>query len=102
MNPAILVLIGTLSTAVASIVSVVVTSQSSRKRTEIESRATPYEALSERVTRLEAQIDDMRSELADARDETREMRRYAELLRKHITDQLPPPPPDWPIRKELP
>jgi exopolysaccharide biosynthesis protein len=86
---ALFLLVGVLFTAVTSVVVTVIASR--------------QKATSDLVTELRAELTETRALViaADARIAALERRdrawaNYVHRLRRHITDQLPPPPPEWP------
>ena len=86
---ALFLLVGVLFTAVTSVVVTVIASR--------------QKATSDLVAELRRELTDTRALViaADGRIDKLEKRdrawaNYVHRLRRHITDQLPPPPPEWP------
>lgn len=86
---ALFVLIGVLFTAVTGVVVAVLTA---RQR-----------AVDAVIADLRAQVDDLREQVKDNDERIAQLERrdriwvdYVHILRRHITEQKPPPPPEWP------
>lgn len=86
---ALYALMGVLFTAVVSVVVVVLTGKQKAVVTLVESLQTEVESLREQVGDNETRIQRL-----ERRD--RQWADYVHILRRHIYDQKPPPPPEWP------
>lgn len=86
---ALFVLVGVIFTGVTGIVAAVMAS-----------RQKAFEAI---VSELREQVDGLREQVRDNDLRIAKLERrdrvwadYVHLLRRHITEQKPPPPPEWP------
>lgn len=60
--------------------------------------AARQKGLTDLVVALQAEVVSLRAEVADLRDERDVHEEYIEVLRQHIAEQKPPPPPARPRR----
>ena len=86
---ALFVLAGVLFTAITGVVVAVLTGK--------------QKAFESWVAELRAEVADLRAEVKDNDERIAKLERrdrkcadYVHILRRHITDQKPPPPPEWP------
>jgi hypothetical protein len=86
---ALFALVGVLFTAVVSVVVVVLTGK--------------QKAVSAMVAALQAEVESLREQVGDNETRIQRLERrdrqwadYVHILRRHIYDQNPPPPPEWP------
>jgi cell division protein FtsB len=86
---ALFLLVGVLFTAVVSVVVAVVTVR--------------QKATAELVAELRAELNDTRAKVIATETRIAALERrdkawanYVHKLRRHISDELPPPPPEWP------
>lgn len=86
---ALFALVGVLFTAVVSVVAVVLTGKQKAVVALVESLQSEVESLREQVGDNENRIQRL-----ERRD--RQWADYVHILRRHIYDQKPPPPPEWP------
>ncbi len=86
---ALFVLAGVLFTAVTGVVVAVVTS----KQKAFEAWVAE---LRDQVEDLRNQVKDNKTRIAKLESRDRKWADYVHILRAHITDQKPPPPPEWP------
>jgi uncharacterized membrane protein (DUF106 family) len=86
---ALYALMGVLVTAVVSIVAVVLTGKQKALTAMVSALQDEVESLREQVGNNETRIQRL-----ERRD--RQWADYVHVLRRHINDQKPPPPPEWP------
>lgn len=86
---ALFALVGVLFTAVVSVVVVVLTGK--------------QKAVSAMVAALQDEVESLREQVGDNETRIQRLERrdrrwadYVHILRRHIYDQKPPPPPEWP------
>lgn len=86
---ALFVLLGVLFTAVISLIVAVLGSRQKALEALARENRLELESLREQV-----RVADLRLAKLESRD--RQWADYVHRLRRHITDQKPPPPPEWP------
>lgn len=86
---ALYALMGVLFTAVVSVVVVVLTGK--------------QKAVTAMVAALQDEVESLREQVGDNENRIQRLERrdrrwadYVHILRRHIYDQKPPPPPEWP------
>lgn len=86
---ALFALVGVLFAAVVSVVVAVLTGKQKAVVALVEALQSEVESLREQVSDNDARIQRL-----ERRD--RQWADYVHILRRHIYDQKPPPPPEWP------
>lgn len=86
---ALYALMGVLFTAVVSVVVVVLTGKQKAVTAMVA-------ALQDEVESLREQVGDNETRIQRLERRDRQWADYVHILRRHIYDQKPPPPPEWP------
>ncbi len=63
--------------------------------------ATRQKGLTDLAERLQARVADLDGRLARLESRDRAWANYVHVLRRHIVDQKPPPPPDYPANLDV-
>jgi uncharacterized membrane-anchored protein YhcB (DUF1043 family) len=87
---ALMALVGVVLAALITLLGVLLGSR--QKATEI-----VVADLRAELTDTRAEVKDNMARLAALERRDRAWANYVHTLRRHITDELPPPPPEWPV-----